>query len=184
MIENVFIQCMDDGHFENVALFSAWMGFEFRGREVTRMTADEIEGRTPRPEDLVFGGVEVVRPFGDLWVVGEGKGTTPDGTAMDWVISLGFDPQRPMGETDPAGRFIGTFLASVMPGMFVYEGTKAGDVLTLDTEGPSMGDPSMLTAYRDVIEMMGDDLRVMTSHSQMADGSWFGFMKGEYRRVP
>lgn len=25
MIENVFIQCADDGHFENVALYSAWM---------------------------------------------------------------------------------------------------------------------------------------------------------------
>lgn len=63
MIENVFIQCMDDGEFSNLALSSAWFGFEFRGREVTRMTADEIEGRTPRPEDLVFGGVEVVRPY-------------------------------------------------------------------------------------------------------------------------
>lgn len=138
----------------------------------------------PEGEAGTGRGVEIVRPFGDLWVVGEGKGTTPDGTAMDWVISLGFDPQRPMGDKDPAGRFIGTFLASVMPGMFVYEGTRAGDVLTLDTEGPSMGDPATLTAYRDVIEMKGDDLRVMTSHSRMADGTWFGFMKGEYRRVP
>lgn len=63
MIENVFLQCDDDGEFPNCALFSAWRGFEFRGREVTRMTAEEIEGRTPRPEDLVFGGVDVVRPY-------------------------------------------------------------------------------------------------------------------------
>lgn len=63
MIENVFIQCEDDGEFPNVALFNASKGFEFIGREVLRMTADEIEGRTPRAEDLVFGGVEVVRPY-------------------------------------------------------------------------------------------------------------------------
>jgi hypothetical protein len=63
MVENVFIQCEDDGDFPNVALFNAAKGFEFIGREVIRMTPDEIEGRTPRAEDLVFGGVEVVRPY-------------------------------------------------------------------------------------------------------------------------
>ena len=63
MVENVFIQCEDDGDFPNVALFNAAKGFEFIGREVTRMTPEEIGGRTPRAEDLVFGGVEVVRPY-------------------------------------------------------------------------------------------------------------------------
>jgi hypothetical protein len=137
----------------------------------------------PGGEPGIGRGAEIVRPFGDLWIVGEGKGTTPDGTAMDWVISLGFDPQRPMGEADPAGRYIGTFLATVMPGMFVYEGTREGEVLTLETEGPSMGDPAFPATYRDVIEQKGDDLRVMTSNVRMPDGSWFGFMRGEYRRV-
>lgn len=65
-IESVIIQCDEDGEFENTALFSAWLGFEKRGRHVVRMTADEIAGiteRKARPQHLVFGGVEVVRPY-------------------------------------------------------------------------------------------------------------------------
>ena len=63
MIENALIQCEDDGDFPNVALFNAAKGFEFIGREVKRMTPEEIAGRTPRAEELVFGGVGVVRPY-------------------------------------------------------------------------------------------------------------------------
>jgi len=63
VIENVFIPCDDDGEFLNVALFNAATGFEFLGHPVTRMTGDEILGRTARPQDLVFGGVDAVRPY-------------------------------------------------------------------------------------------------------------------------
>lgn len=63
MIEKVLLQTNHDGEFTSTALFSAALGFEAKGRTVLRMTAEEIEGRIPRPEDLVFGGVEVVRPY-------------------------------------------------------------------------------------------------------------------------
>jgi len=63
VIENVFIQTNDNGEFSNTPLFSAAIGFEARGRIVVRMTVEEIEACTPRPEDLLFGGVEVVRPY-------------------------------------------------------------------------------------------------------------------------
>lgn len=63
MVEEVFIQVGSDRDFLNTALFSAARGFETRGRFVTRATAEEIEAMEARPEVLVFGGVEVVRPY-------------------------------------------------------------------------------------------------------------------------
>lgn len=63
MIEEVFIQVGKDGEFLNTALFSAARGFYLRGRHVTRATADEIDAMEARHEVLVFGGVEVVRPY-------------------------------------------------------------------------------------------------------------------------
>jgi hypothetical protein len=63
VVERVFIQVDDDGQFPNSSLYVAAQGFDLRGREVVRMTADEIEGRNPRPEDLVFGGVDAVRGY-------------------------------------------------------------------------------------------------------------------------
>ena len=63
MVERVFIQVNDDGKFPNVPLFTAARGFEARGRDVTHMTVEEIEGRDARPEHLVFGGAHVVREY-------------------------------------------------------------------------------------------------------------------------
>jgi hypothetical protein len=63
VIEHAFIQVNDDGDFPNVPLHVAARGFGLRGRDVVRMTADEIAGRSPRPEDLVLGGAHVVREY-------------------------------------------------------------------------------------------------------------------------
>jgi hypothetical protein len=122
-------------------------------------------------------GTEVVRAFGDLWVIADAVADC-EGTTMHTVMSLGFDPKAAGG----AGRYVGSFIASMMGGMFVYEGTREGDVLTLDTEGPHLTDPDRITTYRDVIELVGDDVRRMSSRALMEDGSWFRFMEGEYRR--
>jgi hypothetical protein len=36
--------------------------------------------------------------------------------------------------------------------------------------------------YRDAIELVGDDQRIMTSEFQGEDGSWHKFMTARYRR--
>jgi len=123
-------------------------------------------------------GTEVVRSFGDLWVVGEGEGEC-EGTTMRSMISLGYDPKAGGGE----GRYVGSFIASVMGGVWVYEGTREGDVLTLNTEGPDLAVPDKVTRYRDVVELKADGSREMSSHAEMEDGSWFSFMRGVYRRA-
>lgn len=121
-----------------------------------------------------FTGTERVRSLGGLWVVGEGSGHMPDGRPSASLLTLGYDPDK--------RRFVGTFLASMMTHLWLYEGVLAGNVLTLDTEGPDFtGDGK--AKFKDVITLESDDLRVMTSLALGDGGEWRQFMRAEYRRV-
>jgi hypothetical protein len=76
-------------------------------------------------------GSESVRSIGGLWVMGEGRGEMPGGGPSTSIVTLGYDPQK--------RRFVGTFIASMMTYLWVYDGAldAAGKVLTLDAEGPT-----------------------------------------------
>src|SRR5262245_54079441 len=75
-------------------------------------------------------GTESVRSLGGLWVVGEGRGEMPGGGTATTMLTLGFDPQR--------GRYVGTWIGSMMGHLWVYDGSldPAEKVLTLNAEGP------------------------------------------------
>jgi hypothetical protein len=92
-------------------------------------------------------------------------------------MTLGFDPAK--------GRFVGTFVASMMHHLWIYEGgLDAGrNALTLHTEGPGVEDDVKMAQYRDVITFEDDDYRVMTSSYQRDDGTWQLFMTAHYRRA-
>src|SRR5688500_4083666 len=83
------------------------------------------------PQHGKFSGTESVRSLGGLWVIAEGKGTTPDGQPATMILTLGFDPLK--------GGFTGTWVGSMMNTLWVYKGTwdEAANRLTLDTEGPN-----------------------------------------------
>lgn len=121
-------------------------------------------------------GVESVRSIGGLWTMGEGSGEMPDGGKMTSMMTLGYDPQKQ--------RFVGTFIASMMTHMWVYEGTldAAGKELTLDTEGPGMSGDGKMMKYKDIITFVSDDHRTLTSRIQGDDGQWTEFMTAHYRR--
>jgi hypothetical protein len=121
-------------------------------------------------------GTETVRSLGGLWILGEGKGEMPGGGEAATILTLGFDLQR--------RRFVGTFVASMMTHLWLYDGAlEPGErVLTLDTEGPGMGAEATLTRYKDVMEIKSHDQRVLTSHMLGEDGKWRLFMTANYRR--
>ena len=123
-----------------------------------------------------FKSSERVRSLGGLWVLGESTGDMPGGGTADMVITLGYDPQR--------GRFVGTWIGSMMTWLWTYDGwlDAAKNRLTLDAEGPSMADDGKLAKYRDTIEFKGDDHRILTSQVLTADGQWNQFMTAHYRR--
>jgi Protein of unknown function (DUF1579) len=136
------------------------------------------EGEAVMGPDKVqkWKATEVVRSVGGMWVVGEGTGEMPDGSPSTTLITLGFDPQK--------GRYVSTFVASMMTHMWVYEGSldAAEKVLTLDTEGPGMSPEAPSAKYQDIVELKSTDERTLTSRILGEDGQWLQIMTATYRR--
>jgi Protein of unknown function (DUF1579) len=126
------------------------------------------------PETLT--GVETVRTLGDVWVVFEGRGQMPGGGEGLTLMTLGYDPQK--------GRFVGTWQGSMMSNLWVYDGEldAAERVLSLHSEGPSFSGGAALDKYRDEIELVSGDHRILRSHVLGANGEWNHFMTAHYRR--
>ncbi len=123
-------------------------------------------------------GKEIVRSLGGLWTIGEGESSMPDGDVGRSIMTLGYDPKR--------GRFVGSFVASMMDHFWKYDGIldATGSKLDLHTEGPDFtGASTELIPYIDTIEFISDDHRTLTSKVRLADGTWKQIMEGHYRRL-
>lgn len=138
-------------------------------------TCESVCQMGPDQPPMTSTGRETVRSFGGLWTIGEGSGGTTEGT---WhaIMTLGYDPR--------IQRFVGTFIATMMTHLWVYNGglDATGKILTLDAEGPNFTDGSMMK-YQDIIEIISPDERTLSSRMQLPDGTWQHFMKATYRRV-
>lgn len=121
-------------------------------------------------------GTEVVRSLGGLWVIGELNGGMPGGGLSTSLITLGFDPIKQ--------KYVGTFVASVMTHLWPYVGTldASGKKLSLDSEGPDFSGGPAMAKYRDVVELIDDDHRTLSSYLQDANGQWNQFMTMHFRR--
>lgn len=130
----------------------------------------------PGQPNQKFRGSEHTKALGDLWIIGEGEGDMPGGGRAKMLITLGYDPNR--------RAFVGSWLGSMMTHLWVYEGQldEAKRVLTLSAQGPSFTDPNKLAKYQDIIEIISDDHRTLTSRTQGEDGQWTQFMSAHYRR--
>ena len=129
------------------------------------------------PETLT--GTESVRSLGGVWTVAEGVTQMPDGESFSSVMTLGYDPQKE--------RFVGTWVGSPIAYLWIYEGELDANarVLTLNAEGPDMqaGDTGKMAKYRDVIELVSDDHRTLTSSALGDDGQWHQFLQIHYYRA-
>lgn len=131
----------------------------------------------PDQPPMTSKGSESVRLLGELWSLGEGKGEMPDGTVGTTLMTLGYDPVKKC--------FVGTFIGSMMTHLWVYTRGSldtAGKKLTLEAEGPNMTAPGKMALYRDAIEFLAPDHRVLTSQVLGDDGQWRQFMTAHYRR--
>jgi hypothetical protein len=134
-----------------------------------------LPGESPPPP---HPGHESVRMLGDVWMLADGTGTMPDGAPARMQMMLGYDPvQR---------AFVGTWIGSMMNHLWVYRGTLSDDrarLLSLDAVGPVFDGPPGATAnYRDQIEIIGPDERMLHGNIQLPDGSFKRFMTSRYRR--
>ena len=144
---------------------------------VGEWTFDGEATAAPGQPPETFTGSERVRPLGELWVLAEGEGESPGGGIDRSVMTLGYDAQK--------GRYVGTWIGSMMTHLWVYDGALDAHrrVLTLEAEGPSMAGDGQMATYRDVIELKSGDHRVLTSHMLGEDGTWQQLMTAHYRRT-
>lgn len=121
-------------------------------------------------------GVSTVTSLGGLWTMDEGVGGVPGGDEHRSIMTLGFDPLKQ--------KFVGTFVASMMTYLWIYEGSLDDQqkVLTLDCVGPDFSGGAELAHYKDVIEFHSDDHRTLSSHLQGPDGTWNHFMTMHFHR--
>jgi hypothetical protein len=121
-------------------------------------------------------GTETFRAIGALWVQGDGVSPMAEGGMGVTQITLGWDPLK--------GRFVGTWLGTMLAYLWVYDGEldSTGQVLSLYSDGPAMDGSGRMEPYKDVITFIDDNTRTLTGHTKDADGNWKAFMSMEYRR--
>jgi hypothetical protein len=118
-------------------------------------------------------GTESVRTLGGFWTVAEMK-LDCLGVPVTGVMTVGYDATKK--------KYVGTWVCSMSDWLCHYEGTADGKVLKLECEGPNPADPARRIKMRDVIEIKGKDLKVLTSSALGEDGKWVPFMTMTFRR--
>jgi hypothetical protein len=136
----------------------------------------ETEGEAltePDKPPVKTKGTESNRSIGGFWVQGEHKGDF-FGTPFTGIVTLGYDAGKK--------KYIGTWIDSVLPHLWKYEGTldAAGKILTLETEGPGH-EAGKMAKYREAIEVKSKDHKVLTSATEK-DGKWVSYLTVNYRR--
>jgi hypothetical protein len=123
-----------------------------------------------------FVGTESVRALGELWVLCEGRSELPGGGMATTLMTLGYESGQ--------NAFVGTWVGSMMTWLWVYSGSldPAERILTLTSEGPDFSGQNKLTTYRDAIEFLGEDHRVLRSQRLGDDGEWHQIMMADYKR--
>ncbi len=129
-----------------------------------------------KPQETTTG-TETVRSLGGLWAFGEGRSSMPDGSPMEYKTALGWDVSFK--------EYRACWFASVSSHLWKYVGalSEDGTKMTLNCIGPNMEKEGETANYRDVIEILDDNHRTLTSYGEGDDGTWQEFMKATYKRV-
>jgi hypothetical protein len=143
-----------------------------------RQLVGEWRVEMPGSDGAALPGTETVRALGEAWLLLEGRASMPDGSPMQTLMTLGYDPAQ--------RAFVGSWIGSMMNHLWVYRGgtlDAARKVLALPSEGPSFDDPGRTAQYRDEIEIVGAGERLLHGNVLGADGCWNRFMTARYLRV-
>ncbi|MBC8102636.1 MAG: DUF1579 domain-containing protein [Cytophagales bacterium] len=146
-------------------------------RVETKMMMGPGEPGQPDPAEQTSEGAESVKSLGGLWAFVEGKAMMPDGTAMNYYSTLGYDVSFK--------EYRGCWFASMSSHLWKQVGKLSADgtVMTLDCVGPHMTKDGETANYRDEIAILDANHRTLTSYGQDESGEWHEFMKAHYTRV-
>ena len=125
----------------------------------------------PKQPPMTFKGASTGRSLGGFWLQLEHKAEI---MGMPWtgVLQLGYDAT--------AKKYVGTWIDSFNAYQWKLEGAVAGNVLTLDTEGPCCR-TGKIEKFRETFEIRGKDLLLFTS-SKLENGAWTPLLKVRYAR--
>lgn len=117
------------------------------------------------PEEMRARFRETVEPLGEYWIHSRLEASFGD-TAFRSNMIVGWDPAK--------STFVGSWVDSLSTNQWVYSGSldAAKQALTLEADGPSFGDPTAITRFRDVTEFDGPDVRRNSSWMKGPDGEW------------
>jgi hypothetical protein len=118
---------------------------------------------------------ETCRSLDGMWYIAEGEGDMPGGKAKT-IMTVGYDPEK--------GKYVGTWLGTMMGMLWLYEGdlSEDGATLSLYTTGPDCEVEGRTAQYREQIIFQGDDHRLFVSATRQPDGSWKQFQELQYTR--
>jgi hypothetical protein len=121
-------------------------------------------------------GSMTCRSLGGMWLICESEGGSPDGEAWSSIMTVGFDASL--------GRFVGTFVASMISNIWHYQGDldDSQSRLPLECEGPKF-DGVGTCPYRDTIEIVDANRWLFTSEFQTEQGQWVKFLDGMHARL-
>lgn len=122
-------------------------------------------------------GTTAVKSLGGLWAFSENSEKMPNGTEGVSYMTLGYD----VSFKEYRGCWFGSFSSHLWK--YVGELSNDGKTMTLNCEGPSMVKDGETALYRDVIELIDENHRTLTSYGQDDKGEWQEFMKSHYYRV-
>ena len=139
-------------------------------------TETEMSMGPDSPAQTATGSEKVVS-LGGLWSFGEGVGAMPNGDKMEYKVALGYDVSF--------NEYRGCWFGSVSSHLWKYTGTLSedGKTMTLDCVGPNMVKDGETANYRDVIELIDENHRTLTSYGEDENGEWQKFMTSKYTRV-
>lgn len=123
-------------------------------------------------------GQEKLISLGGLWAAGEGHATMPGGADMEYRNGYGYDVSF--------REYSSFMIMSASSHLWTYKGQLSEDrrTLTLDCIGPDMETDGETANYRDVIEIVDDNHRTLTSSSQdKKTGEWQVWLSATYTRV-
>lgn len=138
---------------------------------------ESVMSMGPDQPEQTSTGTEKVVSLGGLWAFGEGTGTMPNGETMEYKTALGYDVSF--------NEYRGCWFASMSSHLWKYTGTLSDDgkTMTLACVGPNMVKDGETANYRDVIELIDENTRTLTSYGEDENGEWQQFMKCTYTRV-
>lgn len=122
-------------------------------------------------------GTEKVYTLGGLWAFGEGHVIMANGEPFDYRVALGYDVSFK--------EYRGCMIMSASSHLWKQTGTLSADgrTMTLNCIGPNMEKDGETANYRDIIEIVDDNHRTLTSMWEDDKGEFQVMMKVKYTRV-